>query len=215
MKGGSFKMGPLKRDVTVADYCADKTEVTASQYEACVKAGKCTDFQMKCAEAATYQVPGKENHPIVCVDYPQAKSICEFRGMRLPTENEWEWAARGHDEGRKYAWGNDEPKEQACWSGSSEGTRKGPCAVGSFPAGNSKDGLVDVSGNVFEWTSSSADGSDQMFVVRGGSWRDGVASLLWNGRPGGFKPTYRCGFGGVRCVAPPSGAASAPAAPPR
>jgi len=203
VKGGSFKMGPLKRDVTVADTCIDKAEVTASQYEACVKAGKCTDFQMKCAEAATYQVPGKENFPIVCVDYPQAKSVCEYRGLRLPTENEWEWVARGGEENRKYAWGNDEPKDQTCWSGSSEGTRKGPCAVGSFPSGNSKDGMVDVSGNVFEWTSSSADGTDQMFVVRGGSWRDGVGSLLWNGRPGGFKPAYRCGFGGVRCASAP------------
>ena len=79
--------------------------------------------------------------------------------------------------------------------------------MGSFSSGNSKDGLVDVSGNVFEWTSSSADGTDQMFVVRGGSWRDGVGSLLWNGRPGGFKPAYRCGFGGVRCVGTPSAAA--------
>ena len=214
MKGGAFKIGPTKRDVTVGDVCVDKTEVTAASYEACVKAGKCSDFQLKCAEAATYQVPGKENFPIVCIDYPQAKSVCEWRGMRLPTENEWEWLARGHEEGRKYAWGNDAPKDQACWSGGPEGSRKGPCAVGAFASGASKDGLLDVSGNVFEWTSSSADGTDKMFVVRGGSWRDGVGSLLWNGRPGGFKPEYRCGFGGVRCVGAPKATGAAPAAPP-
>lgn len=203
VKGGTFKIGPLKREVKTADACMDKGEVSASVYEQCVKAGKCSDFQLKCAEAATYKVPGKESHPVVCIDFPQAKAVCEWRGMRLPTENEWEWAARGHEENRKYAWGDDAPKDQACWSGGAEGTRKGPCAIGAFPAGASKDGLLDVTGNVFEWTSTSADGSDNMFVVRGGSWRDGVASLLWNGRPGGFKPTYRCGFGGVRCVVEP------------
>ncbi len=203
VKGGTFKIGPLKREVTTASVCMDKAEVAAGTYEQCVKAGKCSDFQLKCAEAATYQVPGKENHPVVCIDFPQAKAVCEWRGMRLPTENEWEWAARGHEENRKFAWGNDEPKEQACWSGSGEGARKGPCARGAFPAGASKDGLLDVTGNVFEWTSTSADGTQNMFVVRGGSWRDGVGSLLWNGRPGGFKPAYRCGFGGVRCVIEP------------
>lgn len=216
VKGGTFKIGPLKRQVTTVDVCMDQTEVTAATYEQCVKAGKCSDFQLKCAEAATYQVPGKESFPVVCVDFPQAKAVCEWRGMRLPTENEWEWAARGGEDNRKFAWGNDDPKDQTCWSGSSEGVRKGPCAVGSYAAGKSKDGLQDVTGNVFEWTSSSADGSDQMFVVRGGSWRDGVSTLLWNGRPGGFKPSYRCGFGGVRCVVEPGqgGDGPAPAAAP-
>jgi formylglycine-generating enzyme required for sulfatase activity len=203
VKGGTFEIGPLKREVTTTDVCMDATEVTAATYEACVKAGKCSDFQLECADAATYRAPGKERLPVVCVDYPQAKAVCAWRGMRLPTESEWEWAARGGEENRRYAWGDEDPRDQACWSGSSAGVRKGPCEIGSHEAGKSKDGLHDMTGNVFEWTSTSADGTDRMFVVRGGSWRDGVKNLLWNGRPGGFKPSYRCGFGGVRCVVEP------------
>lgn len=200
IKGGQFKLGPLKRDATVGDVCLEKTEVTAAAYGECVKAGKCTDFQLKCAEAATFGVAGKENHPIVCVDFNQSKAYCEYRGLRLPTEEEWEWAARGGEDGRKYAWGPDAPKDQACWSGSPAGARKGTCEVGAFASGTSKDGLVDMTGNVFEWTGSKADSAGSQFVGRGGSWRDGQANLLAVTRPGGFKPEYRCGFGGIRCA---------------
>ena len=55
---------------------------------------------------------------------------------------------------------------------------------------------------MFEWTSSPADASNAMYVTKGGSWRDGVAAQLVISRPGGFKPAYRCGFGGMRCFAP-------------
>jgi formylglycine-generating enzyme required for sulfatase activity len=200
--GGSFKFGLLKKDVTVGDLCVDKTEVTASSYEACVKDGKCTDSFLDCAEAKTFKIPGKENHPIVCVDYPQAKSYCDYVGKRLPTEEEWEWIARAGAEGRKYAYGNDPPKDEICWSGSPEGARKGTCAVGSYPKSNSPQGIVDLTGNVFEWTSTQADGSGKILITKGGTWRDGVATQMLITRPGGFKPEYRCGFGGMRCVKP-------------
>ncbi|MBL9026629.1 MAG: SUMF1/EgtB/PvdO family nonheme iron enzyme [Myxococcales bacterium] len=200
--GGSFKFGLLKKDVTVGDLCVDKTEVTAGSYEACVKDGKCTDSFLDCAEAKTFKIPGKENHPIVCVDYPQAKSYCDYVGKRLPTEEEWEWIARAGAEGRKYAYGNDPPKDEICWSGSPEGARKGTCAVGSYPKSNSPQGIVDLTGNVFEWTSTQADGSGKILITKGGTWRDGVATQMLITRPGGFKPEYRCGFGGMRCVKP-------------
>ncbi len=201
--GGSFKFGLLKKDVTVSDLCVDKTEVTAEAYEACAKEGKCTESFLDCAEAKTYKIPGKERHPIVCVDYPQSKAYCEFVGKRLPTEDEWEWVARAGAEGRKYAYGNDPPKDEICWSGSPEGARKGTCAVGSYPKGNGPSGIVDLTGNVFEWTQSSADGTAKMYITKGGSWRDGVAAQMVISRPGGFKPEYRCGFGGIRCVSSP------------
>lgn len=201
VKGGAYKFGYLKRDETVVDLCVDRTEVVASAYAACVKAGKCTDSFLDCAEAKTYEIAGKENHPIVCVNFDQAKSYCDFAGKRLPTEPEWEWIARAGAEGRKYAFGDDAPKDNVCWSGASTGTRKGTCEVGSFPQSNSPEGIVDLTGNVFEWTSSPADATNKMFVTKGGTWRDGVAAQLVSSRPGGFKPEYRCGFGGVRCVA--------------
>ncbi|NUP05279.1 MAG: SUMF1/EgtB/PvdO family nonheme iron enzyme [Polyangiaceae bacterium] len=199
--GGSFQFGLLKKEVQVGDLCVDKTEVTATAYEACVKDGKCTDAFLDCAEAKTFKIAGKENHPIVCVDYPQANGYCTAVGKRLPTQEEWEWVARAGQEARKYAFGNDAPKDEVCWSGSSTGARKGTCAVGEFPASNNPQGIVDLTGNVFEWTSSKADSAGTMYVTKGGTWRDGVAAQLQITRPGGFKPSYRCGFGGVRCVA--------------
>lgn len=200
--GGSFKFGLLKKEVTVGDLCVDLTEVTAAAYEACVKDGKCTDSFLDCAEAKTFEIPGKESHPIVCVDYPQAKSYCDYVGKRLPTEDEWEWIARAGEEGRKYAYGNDPPKDEICWSGSPDGARKGTCAVGSFPKSNSPQGIADLTGNVFEWTSTQADSSGKILITKGGTWRDGVATQMLITRPGGFKPEYRCGFGGMRCVKP-------------
>lgn len=200
--GGKIEIGYQKRKSDVHDVCVAKTEVTAAQYAECVKAGKCGDFFMSCGQGATYQVPGKENYPIVCVDFKQAKSYCEYKGQRLPTEEEWEWVARGGDEGRKYAWGNDDPKDQACWAGSAAGD-KAPCEVGSHPSGNSALGISDLTGNVFEWTTSKADPAGAQLICRGGSWKDGVASALTVARVGGFKAEYKCGFGGMRCFAEP------------
>ena len=204
VKGGKYELGIMKRKMDVHDLCVDKTEVTAAAYAECVKAGKCTDTQMSCGEGATYGVKGLENRPIVCVDFKQASSFCEYRNARLPTEEEWEWVARNGDEARKYAWGNDEPKDQACWSGSPEGARKQACDVGSFPAGNNPQGIEDLTGNVFEWTSSKADSAGTQMVCRGGSWKDGVSSQLAVSRPAGFKPAYRCAFGGMRCFTEPA-----------
>jgi len=203
--GGSFTMGPLKVQAKVDDLCMDITETTAEQYAACVKAGKCTDSWANCAqEASTYGVAGKEKNPMVCVDFPQAEAYCKAQGKRLPREEEWEWAARGGAEARPFPWGTTEPKDQACWSGGGA-VRKASCEVGSFPAGANPQGIQDLAGNVFEWTTSGSgnDGKGKMRVARGGSWRDGTPQLMKTARPGGFEVTYRCGFLGIRCVTEP------------
>ncbi|WP_437683532.1 formylglycine-generating enzyme family protein [Sorangium sp. So ce131] len=206
--GGSFVMGPLKVKATVADLCMDKTEVTAEAYAACVKAGKCTDTLANCAkEASTYGVAGKEKQPMVCVDFAQAEAYCAAQGKRLPRDAEWEWAARGGEEARPYPWGDEAPKDQLCWSGGGT-VRKTACDVGSFPAGASPQGIHDLAGNVFEWTTSANDGSGKMRVARGGSWRDGIPPLVRTARPGGFEVTYRCGFLGIRCVVEPAAQAA-------
>lgn len=204
--GGSFVMGPLKVNAQVADLCMDKTEVTAEAYAACVKAGKCTDAFAKCADASTYGVAGKEKHPMVCVDFAQAEAYCAAQGKRLPRDDEWEWAARGGAEGRTYPWGAADAKDQLCWSGGGT-VRTGTCEVGAFPAGASPQGILDLAGGVFEWTTNANDGKGKMRVARGGSWRDGIPQQVKVARPGGFEVTYRCGFLGIRCVTP------APAAP--
>ena len=199
--GGSFVMGPLKVNAKIDDFCMDRTEVTAASYAACVKSGQCHDNFSRCAEASTYNVPGKEKHPMVCVDYAQADTYCKAQGKRLPRDDEWEWAARGGAEGRAYPWGAPEPKDQLCWSGGGT-ARTGTCEVGAFPGGANPEGIQDLAGNVFEWTTSANDGKSKMRVARGGSWRDGIASQVKVARPGGFEVTYRCGFLGIRCVTP-------------
>ncbi|WP_438030706.1 formylglycine-generating enzyme family protein [Sorangium sp. So ce233] len=206
--GGSFVMGPLKVKATVGDLCMDRTEVTAESYAACVKAGKCTDTLANCAkEASTYGVAGKEKQPMVCVDFAQAQAYCAAQGKRLPRDDEWEWAARGGEEARPYPWGGEAPKDQLCWSGGGA-VRKTACDVGSFPAGANPQGIQNLAGNVFEWTTSANDGNGKMRVARGGSWRDGIPPLVRTARPGGFEVTYRCGFLGIRCVTEPAATAA-------
>ena len=176
---GTFTMGDAENfqkpgTVTVAAFCMDRTEVTVSAYKVCVKSGKCTAANTgdQCNAGFTGREFGRwsrDNHPINCVDWNQATAYCEAQGQRLPTEEEWEYAARGTD-GRIYPWGNAEPAGQLCWDGAGndlgEGNRKSTCPVASFPAGNSPFGLADMSGNVMEWTSSG----DSSREVRGGGF---------------------------------------------
>lgn len=196
--GGTFTMSPPKREVTAGAVCMDVHEVTAVEYAACVKDGKCNASFLKCAPQATYEVEGKANHPINCVDFSQAEAYCKAQNKRLPTDTEWEWAARGGEEGRQYPWGNDKPTEHACWSGKTLHT--GTCEVGSATLGDSPLGIHDLAGNVFEWTSANADVKGESRVARGGSWKDGDPGMLRSARVGSFKTTYRCGFLGIRCV---------------
>jgi formylglycine-generating enzyme required for sulfatase activity len=77
-----------------------------------------------------------------------------------------------------------------------------PCEVGAFPGGDSPQGVKDLLGNVFEWTTTKNDATSSFRMVRGGSWKDGDKPLFNVARQGAFKTTYRCGFGGVRCVKP-------------
>ncbi|MEZ4298551.1 MAG: SUMF1/EgtB/PvdO family nonheme iron enzyme [Polyangiaceae bacterium] len=202
VKGGTYKMAFLKTEATVGDVCLDVTEATTKSYESCVTSGSCNaNFVDACTETTTYKKPGKEDHPMVCIDFTQAEAYCKFQGKRLPTEEEWEWAARGGAEGRQYSWGNDAPADQVCWSGKSP--RTGTCPVNAHPGTATPDGLLGMSGNVFEWTVSRNDSKGKDRVGRGGSWRDGLANLLLTGRPGRFEVTYRCGFLGVRCAVEP------------
>jgi eukaryotic-like serine/threonine-protein kinase len=130
--------------------------------------------------SCTFAAPGYERHPINCVDWMQAAEYCEAYDKRLPTEVEWEYAARGEKEAetrpRRYPWGNAEPLDQLCWrggpghkvaaarpgSGPSRrvpeiglGPRIGACEVGAFPLGDGVRGVHDLAGNVWEWTSSA------------------------------------------------------------
>ena len=174
--------------VTLTPYCIDRFEVTTERYFACSDTGKClrasksnevtpklSDAQKKAYDPiCTANDPlGKAKHPVNCVDWEQADKFCKVQSGRLPTEAEWELAARGQD-GRLYPWGDEPPSpmrangcgtECTAWAKSAGITDIGhamfdasdnfptTAPVGSFPAGKSRYGVEDVVGNVGEWTS--------------------------------------------------------------
>jgi sulfatase modifying factor 1 len=168
----------LSDDAEVADFCMDVTEVTEKEYAACVAGGQCsaehlgehtTDGKSFHRDArCNFASDGKGDHPINCVDWAQAATYCSAHHERLPTEEEWEWAARGGRRGWRHPWGESRPDGQLCWSGVTE--RNGTCSVGSFPAGDSPEGIHDLAGNVWEWTSSKFVDTAAARVIRGGSW---------------------------------------------
>lgn len=190
--GGSFSQGvksfadhprsvgvPGARTVSVAPFLIDKTEVTAAQYAACLRAGACaaprfppgTCQSSKSADCAQdcniNRGPAFAHHPMNCATWETARAYCRWAGKRLPTEAEWERAARGGD-GRVYPWGKGPPKKQLCWNHGDVRVDK-TCPVGAFPAGASPYGVLDLAGNVAEWTSTSYDGGGK-YVVKGGGF---------------------------------------------
>ncbi len=192
LPGGSYVMGgTLNVDerpphaVTMRVFCIDETEVTVEAYARCVAAGTCAaaGTEAQCNGA----VAGRGTHPINCVTFDQAQAFCSFAGKRLPTEEEWEYAARGTD-GRIYPWGGFAPTGNACWSGTGNdvgvGNRRSTCPVGSYPAGASPFGLLDMAGNVMEWTAGGYSSSytaardPRQPVYRGGSWSHSNLDML-------------------------------------
>jgi formylglycine-generating enzyme required for sulfatase activity len=154
---GTFFMGAnvkTQRDgsihrVTLSPYCLDLNEVTVGEYENCVKTGVCvaietdTRFTKECLKPYPHDLDRPRN----CVAWEQARRYCEWAGKRLPTEAEWEYAARGGQRNLLFPWGNDRATpEHACWNRRED---KRPCRVGQFPAGSF--GLKDMAGNVQEW----------------------------------------------------------------
>jgi len=149
------------RIVDLPGFAIDKTEVTVADYKKCMDAGKCT--QPGTGSLCNWGVSGRKNHPVNCVDWGQAAAYCKWVGKRLPTEAEWEKAARGTD-GRKYPWGNtwDEKKANV---GSS-----GTVPVDSYADVESPYGALNMAGNVWEWTADWYDEEHKDRSVRGGSW---------------------------------------------
>jgi len=185
--------------VGVSPFLLDATEVTVADYDACVKAGRCTaagaevrwqgltaSERAAWSPACNQDRADRADHPVNCVDWDQARAYCAWAGKRLPTEEEWEWAARNGADGTSYPWGNDPPAGQPCWDGASSEAapagRTGTCPVGSHPGDATRYGVTDLSGNVWEWTSSDAvvftdsrgRGGTPVKVARGGSWADTV-----------------------------------------
>jgi formylglycine-generating enzyme required for sulfatase activity len=201
--GGTFMMGSADfsnaqpHRVTIKAFQMAKTMVTNKQYKACVEAGACT--------APTDQGPqyDGDDQPVVGVEWDQAKAFAAWVGGRLPSEAEWEYAARSAGKDWKYPWGNGKATcDKAVIDNCAMDATMPVC---SKPAGNTKQGLCDMAGNAWQWvedwyslySSAPNDGSAQenpgkYRVFRGGSWGC-VDTLARAAFRGGYKPAFRRG----------------------
>ena len=159
------------RRIALAAFQIDRTEVRTEEYRACVEAAACTP--PAATPGCNWADPERADHPVNCVDWRQANAYCAWVGKRLPSEREWEKAARGTD-GRSFPWGNDLATcdHAVIAEGELPGCgRDSTWPVGSRSEGRSPFGLFDMAGNVYEWTGDSVRDGGSQRIARGGSWR--------------------------------------------
>jgi formylglycine-generating enzyme required for sulfatase activity len=215
---GAFSMGshqgaPDERPphrVELSTYWIDKFEVTTGLYQACIDAGVCSETAM--TSGCNSGRADRLEHPVNCVSWDQAKTFCLWQAKRLPTEAEWERAARG-DDGRTYPWGEDFPTSQLLNFNNNIGATT---PVGTYPLGISFYGLHNMGGNVQEWTADFFAGdyyaqsptqnpqgpdSGSLRVGRGASWKLGVPlEVLTSTVRGAFVPNTIENSVGFRCA---------------
>ena len=185
-----------QRQVNLPAFQIDRTEVTVDAYRQCVDARRCTLPDTKGRGSCNWGVSGREKHPINCIDWNQAEAFCAWAGKRLPTSEEWEKAARGTD-GRVYPSGDTLDIDKANVYESYDGY-KDTAPVGSFPAGASPYGGLDMAGNVWEWTADWYRNGETR-LLRGGSWVD-LPRRARTSRRLGTVPNSRLDDVGVRCA---------------
>ena len=162
---GEFLMGSAETDsnrdpaseepqhkVYLDAFWISKLQVTNAMFNACVAAGSC-NYSAGHATNPNYLDPLFANHPVVYVSWDMAQTYCRWTGGRLPTEAEWEKAARGPD-GQRYPWGTDMARIKYANANNEVGNTT---AVGTFPFGTSYYGALDMGGNVREWVSDWYD----------------------------------------------------------
>jgi formylglycine-generating enzyme required for sulfatase activity len=173
---GPFLYGDNNEPVDLPEYWIGRAPVTNAQYKRFLDANPQHPVPFVDTEWAkphnwhreSRSYPAdKADHPVVLVSWNDVQAFCDWAGLQLPTEQEWEKAARGTD-GRAFPWGDDWV-EGRCNTGEADIDDTTP--VGKYsPAGDSPYGCVDMAGNVWEWTASWSDSSQARRVVRGGSW---------------------------------------------
>jgi formylglycine-generating enzyme required for sulfatase activity len=207
--------------VSVGEFWLGMTDVTVAAYAKCVQAGAC-EGSIQSIDTETHACNwknGRMDHPMNCIKWDESERFCRWVGGRLPTAEEWERAAKGGED-RVYPWGDQPPNgalanfcDKNCPDAFNDEQRQrwtdnhwidyaqddgyaGTSPVGVYPSGASKWGLLDMSGNVWQWTASNYDATNK--EVRGGGWagthRDLRASYRYRHRP-----SDRLTFVGFRC----------------
>jgi formylglycine-generating enzyme required for sulfatase activity len=204
-KRDSFADEQPQHKIYLDAFWIDRTEVTNTQYKQCVQAQKC-----KASSNANDASFNGDIQPVVGVDWNNAKNYCEWAGRQLPTEAQWEKAARGTD-GRFYPWGNTAPNSNRLNFNRQVGKTT---EVGMYLAGASPYGANDMAGNVAEWTADWYDGryydssppknttgptSGQIRVLRGGSWACDTPQCVRTAERYPLEPEGRYGDVGFRC----------------
>jgi len=220
---GDFLMGSLERTggddehpqhtVYLDAYWIDQTEVTNAMYEKCVTAGSCTrPFNSSSITHSSYYGNSQfSDYPVIYVDWNQAQSYCQWAGRELPTEAQWEKAARGLD-GQTYPWGNQTPNQNRVNYNSKIGDTT---PVGQYLDGSSPFGTLNMAGNVKEWVKDwyssdyysnsptnnpSGPTTGTKRVVRGGSWHYYDFENIRTASRANDSPTFSDINIGFRCV---------------
>ena len=209
--------------VTLAAFWIDQTEVSNAQYQRCEMAGGCEPPRERSSHyrASYYGTAEYADYPVIFVTRDQASAYCSWAGGRLPTEAEWEYAARGPGSAI-FPWGDEfdgsrlnycdvncdaGPNDPMIDDGHADTAR-----VGRFPSGASWIGALDMAGNVREWVAGwygpysvdaqlnpSGPAAGDLIVPRGGSWIDNP-SIVRSANRGGNTPDYYRDYYGFRCV---------------
>lgn len=221
---GAFEMGSdtdtegaaPARTVSLDAFLIDRTEVTNAQYAAFLNAhGNQVEGNVPWVDMAddenfltqvggSFQpIAGHEAYPVIQVSWYGARAYCAAVGRRLPTDAEWEKAARG-DDGRRYPWGDTaiDCSLANFWNGIVGGCVGFPVTVGSYPAGASPYGVLDMSGNVWEWVEDWYDDNQDTRTLRSGSYLDKADWATTFHRHRGL-PENQYAHTGFRCAATP------------
>jgi formylglycine-generating enzyme required for sulfatase activity len=185
----AFQKSRPQRKVYLDGYWIDQTEVSNAMYARCATAGACRAPIHSEQVNLAYTSPAHANDPVVYIRWEDAQNYCRWAGRRLPTEAEWEKAARGTD-GRDYPWGNTPPTANYLNFDDNIGA---PVPVDRYPSGASPYGVLNMAGNVREWVADwysasyyryaplrnpTGPTSGEYKVLRGGSYLDGWREVL-------------------------------------
>jgi formylglycine-generating enzyme required for sulfatase activity len=224
---GEFTMGDDRFDdekpqrrVFLDAYLIGKNPVTVGEFK-----GYCADQGIDFSKFPGPHWGWLDNHPMVNVTWDQARAYCKWAGGDLPTEAQWEKAARGTD-GREYPWGNEWDDSRLQCSNTRFGEAKSTAAVGSYPSGASPYGCLDMAGNVWDWCldwyqadysglsdrNPTGPETGSRHVLRGGSWRSDDPDFFRSAYRFYSPPTNQYGYRGFRLSRPPA-TPSKPTAP--